>query len=65
MIENCIIRPVKESDFTGIKDLAELAEYGLTSLPKDDDLLKAIRAIVANEPELSTQVIKSWLNSDV
>ncbi|MFT5789035.1 MAG: flagellar M-ring protein FliF, partial [Shewanella sp.] len=33
-------------------------------LHKDDDMIKAIRAIVANEPELSTQVVKNWLLED-
>ncbi len=33
----------------------------IPDLHKDDDMIKAIRALVANEPELSTQVIKSWL----
>lgn len=33
----------------------------IPDLHKDDDMIKAIRALVANEPELSTQVIKNWL----
>lgn len=37
----------------------------LPSLHKDEDLLKAVRALVANEPELSSQVVKAWLNEDV
>ena len=40
------------------------AEDGSITIPdlhKDDDMIKAIRALVANEPELSTQVIKNWL----
>ncbi|QIZ77356.1 flagellar basal-body MS-ring/collar protein FliF [Ferrimonas lipolytica] len=36
----------------------------LPDLRKDDDMLRAIRALVANEPELSTRVIKSWLEDD-
>lgn len=36
----------------------------LPDLHKDEDLLKAVRALVANEPELSSQVVKSWLNED-
>ena len=31
---------------------------------RDEDVLKAVRALVANEPELSSQVVKSWLNED-
>ncbi|RLV61638.1 flagellar basal body M-ring protein FliF [Parashewanella curva] len=36
----------------------------IPDLHKDDDMIKAIRALVANEPELSTQVIKSWLQEE-
>jgi len=46
-------------------------EFGITNgqiklpdLHKDADLLKAVRALVANEPGLSAQVIKEWLVSD-
>jgi flagellar M-ring protein FliF len=37
----------------------------LPDLHKDEDVLKAVRALVANEPELSAQVVKGWLNMDV
>ncbi|MCG9729265.1 flagellar M-ring protein FliF [Shewanella sp. Isolate13] len=36
----------------------------IPDLHKDDDMIKAIRALVANEPELSTQVVKNWLLED-
>lgn len=36
----------------------------LPDLHKDEDLLKAVRALVANEPELSSQVVKAWLDED-
>ena len=36
----------------------------IPNLHKDDDMIKAIRALVANEPELSTQVVKNWLLED-
>ena len=36
----------------------------LPDLHGDADLLKAIRALVANEPELSSQVVKAWLTED-
>jgi len=46
-------------------------EFGITNgviklpdLHKDEDLLKAVRALVANEPGLSAQVIKEWLTVD-
>jgi flagellar M-ring protein FliF len=36
----------------------------LPDLHRDEDILKAVRALVANEPELSSQAVKSWLNED-
>lgn len=36
----------------------------LPDLHRDEDILKAVRALVANEPELSSQVVKSWLTED-
>ncbi len=36
----------------------------LPDLHKDEDVLKAVRALVANEPELSSQVVKGWLMMD-
>ncbi|GAP76109.1 MULTISPECIES: flagellar basal-body MS-ring/collar protein FliF [Pseudoalteromonas] len=36
----------------------------LPDLHGDEDLLKAVRALVANEPELSSQVVKAWLSED-
>ncbi|GGO63536.1 flagellar basal-body MS-ring/collar protein FliF [Bowmanella pacifica] len=36
----------------------------LPDLHKDEDILKAVRALVANEPELSAQVVKGWLMQD-
>ena len=36
----------------------------LPDLHRDEDILKAVRALVANEPELSSQVVKSWLNQE-
>lgn len=49
------------------QDAVGFAADGRLQLPdlhKDEDLLKAVRALVANEPELSSQVVKSWLNED-
>jgi flagellar M-ring protein FliF len=59
------------SDTLGMLNRPE-AEYSynddgsilIPNLHKDDDMIKAIRALVANEPELSTQVIKGWLQED-
>ncbi|MDT0593809.1 flagellar basal-body MS-ring/collar protein FliF [Glaciecola petra] len=36
----------------------------LPNLHGDEDVLKAIRALVANEPELSAQVVRGWLLED-
>lgn len=33
----------------------------LPDLHRDEDVLKAVRALVANEPELAVQVVQSWL----
>jgi len=46
----------------------EAFEFGsgidLPNLHKDEDVLKAVRALVANEPELAAQVVKNWLTND-
>ena len=49
----------------------ESLDFGMTNgqiqlpdLHKDEDLLKAVRALVSNEPGLSAQVIKEWLVED-
>jgi len=54
-----------------LNDDDEGVEFGITNgvitlpdLHKDEDLLKAVRALVANEPGLSAQVIKEWLLVD-
>ena len=53
------------------EDEGEGVEFGMSNgviklpdLHKDEDLLKAVRALVANEPGLSAQVIKEWLTAD-
>jgi flagellar M-ring protein FliF len=38
--------------------------FMLPDLHKDEDILKAVRALVANEPELSSQVVKNWMMLD-
>ena len=38
--------------------------FMLPDLHKDEDILKAVRALVANEPELSSQVVKNWMMHD-
>ena len=40
-------------------------QLSLPDLHKDEDLLKAVRALVANEPDLAAMVIKDWVvNTD-
>ena len=48
------------------KDIGFAADGSLQlpDLHGDEDLLKAVRALVANEPELSSQVVKGWLLED-
>jgi flagellar M-ring protein FliF len=36
----------------------------LPNLHRDEDVLKAVRALVSNEPELSAQVVRGWLLED-
>lgn len=36
----------------------------LPDLHKDEDVLKVVRALVANEPELSAQVVRGWMMMD-
>ncbi|NRA85218.1 MAG: flagellar M-ring protein FliF [Gammaproteobacteria bacterium] len=43
---------------------AEDGSIQLPDLRKDDDLLRAVRALVSNEPDLSIQVIKNWLHAE-
>lgn len=53
------------SDFdAGAVGFASDGSLQLPDLHRDEDILKAVRALVANEPELSSQVVKSWLNED-
>ncbi|MGB0936168.1 MAG: flagellar basal-body MS-ring/collar protein FliF [Colwellia sp.] len=53
------------SDFdAGDVGFASDGSLQLPDLHRDEDVLKAVRALVANEPELSSQVAKSWLIED-
>ena len=53
------------SDFdAGSVGFAQDGSLQLPDLHRDEDVLKAVRALVANEPELSSQVVKSWLSED-
>ncbi|MCF1457046.1 MAG: flagellar M-ring protein FliF [Shewanella sp.] len=53
---------LKQSDLE--YSYADDGSITIPNLHKDDDMIKAIRALVANEPELSTQVIKNWLQKN-
>ncbi len=37
----------------------------LPNLNKDQDLLKAVRTLVSNEPQLSSEVVREWINADI
>jgi flagellar M-ring protein FliF len=39
-------------------------QFKLPDLHKDEDLLKAVRALVSSEPGLSAQVIREWMVAD-
>lgn len=37
----------------------------LPNLRKEEDLLKAVRTLVSNEPLLASEVVRDWMNSDL
>ena len=37
----------------------------LPNLHKNEDLIKAVRTLVSNEPQLSAEVVRDWINSDL
>lgn len=53
-----------DDDNDGVEFGISNGHIKLPDLHKDEDLLKAVRALVANEPGLSAQVIKEWLVVD-
>ena len=36
----------------------------LPDIHKDEDVLRAVRALVANEPDLAAKVVKEWLEGE-
>lgn len=65
--------PLSPDDDIGLigADLDGSNNFGMSSsnlnlpdLHKDEDLLKAVRALVANEPDLAAQVVKSWVSDN-
>ena len=48
---------VENDQVFGVRD----GQLKLPDLHRDEDLLKAVRALVANEPDLAAQVIKEWV----
>lgn len=50
---------IGQPDF-GIKD----GQLQLPDMHRDEDLLKAVRALVSNEPDLAGMVIKDWVTND-
>lgn len=37
----------------------------LPNLHRDEDLLNAVRTLVSNEPQLSAEVVRDWINADM
>lgn len=52
------------SDVTPAGEFAMSSTVSLPDLHKDEDLLRAVRALVANEPDLAAQVIRSWVGDE-
>lgn len=52
------------SDLDGSGEKNSSANMNLPNLHKDDELLKAVRALVASEPDLAAQVVKGWMRKD-
>ncbi|MCF5758607.1 flagellar M-ring protein FliF [Aeromonas veronii] len=50
---------VENDQVFGVRD----GQLKLPDLHRDEDLLKAVRALVANEPDLAAQVIKEWVTN--
>ncbi|WP_162516208.1 flagellar basal-body MS-ring/collar protein FliF [Aeromonas veronii] len=50
---------VENEQVFGVRD----GQLKLPDLHRDEDLLKAVRALVANEPDLAAQVIKEWVTN--
>ncbi|MGN5009101.1 flagellar basal-body MS-ring/collar protein FliF [Aeromonas sp. 96A] len=50
---------VENAQVFGVRD----GQLKLPDLHRDEDLLKAVRALVANEPDLAAQVIKEWVTN--
>ena len=63
-IGNDNLQLLSDDDSEGIEFGLSNGQIKLPDLHKDADLLKAVRALVANEPGLSAQVIKEWLAED-
>ncbi|WP_434430212.1 flagellar basal-body MS-ring/collar protein FliF [Aeromonas veronii] len=50
---------IENDQVFGVRD----GQLKLPDLHRDEDLLKAVRALVANEPDLAAQVIKEWVTN--
>jgi flagellar M-ring protein FliF len=61
--DETISLPAEEFDESQVGFAAD-GTFMLPDLHKDEDVLKAVRALVANEPELSSQVVKNWMLLD-
>ena len=64
-IENDEDMQLLTADTEGDTDFAMRSGHlQLPNLHKDEDLLEAVRALVANEPDLTALVIKEWMIED-
>jgi len=63
-VNNDHLNVLHHNDDSGVEFGLSDGQITLPDLHKDEDLLKAVRSLVSNEPGLSAQVIKEWLTED-
>ncbi|WP_413692377.1 flagellar basal-body MS-ring/collar protein FliF [Psychromonas sp. KJ10-2] len=63
-VENDNLQMLSDDDNESLEFGMSNGQFKLPDLHKDEDLLTAVRSLVANEPGLSAQVIKEWLMED-
>ena len=52
---------IKNDDMADTLYNVKNGQIVLPDLHKDEDLLRAVRALVSNEPDLAAQVVKDWV----
>jgi len=63
-VDNDNLQLLSDENNEGLDFGISNGQIKLPDLHKDEDLLKAVRALVSNEPGLSAQVIREWLVED-